>query len=232
MSTASTISYKVYLNERLKPVLFHGQETYPLYIQLIYDRKPLYFKSYFFDLLSDEKYILSGSEKDRYPTVEEVIQKEERLLAYITGKKYATVEEIKADYFLNGFDLLYPMDNGFKEYMLIFFMDEGKSDLGRVVLGARSLITSNGLLKALKGGLKPALYDKLIENATWYAPPYLPLEEFSKKLSKEEFATLSVYEWNDPELQDQFKKMVADKFPAYDYKEIQRVVKQTIRSAV
>ena len=52
MTKPSKISYKLYLNERIHPVLFHGQEVYPLYIQVIHDRKPVYFKSYFFDLLS------------------------------------------------------------------------------------------------------------------------------------------------------------------------------------
>jgi hypothetical protein len=55
------------------------------------------------------------------------------------------------------------MDDGFKEYMLVFFADEGHPSLRRIVLGARSMITSDGLIKAFKGSLKPALYSKLIE---------------------------------------------------------------------
>ena len=69
MEKESTISYKVYSNERLKKVLFYGKEIYPLYIQVIYDRKPIYFKSYFFDLLSQEKYVLhyiGGKKRSEY----------------------------------------------------------------------------------------------------------------------------------------------------------------------
>ena len=35
------VSYKTYLNERVKPVRFRGRETFPLYIQITYDRKTI-----------------------------------------------------------------------------------------------------------------------------------------------------------------------------------------------
>jgi len=58
MEKESTISYKVLPNERLKQVLFHEKKMYPVYTQVIYERKPAYFKSYFFDLLSKKKYAI------------------------------------------------------------------------------------------------------------------------------------------------------------------------------
>src|SRR5450756_1075117 len=50
------ISYKTYFNTRIKEVLFQGVETWPLYVQMTYDRKSIFFKSYYFDLFSQPKY--------------------------------------------------------------------------------------------------------------------------------------------------------------------------------
>ena len=230
MQKSSKISYKLYQNERIHPVSFHSQEVHPLYIQLIYDRKPVYFKSYFFDLLSNEKYIISGGAGDRHPNMEELINKEERVLNYLTQPGLFSFDTLKKDYVRGSFDLLYCMDVDFKEYMMVFFCDEGKPEFARIVLGARSLITSNGLLKAFKGSLKPALYNKLIEHAAYYAPPYLPLEAFSKTLSNDAFSTLSLYEWNDPAFQASFKDFLLKKYPAYTFKDVQLAVNRMLKS--
>lgn len=53
------ISFKTYLNDRLKQVDFHGQLTFPLYVQVTYERKPIYFKSYYFELFSKPRYLLT-----------------------------------------------------------------------------------------------------------------------------------------------------------------------------
>ena len=231
MQKPSKISYKLYQNERIHPVSFHSHEVHPLYIQLIYDRKPVYFKSYFFDLLANEKYIISGGAGDRHPNIDEVISKEERLLNYLTQPGLFSFDTLKEDYLRGSFDLLYCMDSDFKEYMMVFFCDEGKPEFARIVLGTRSLITSNGLLKAFKGSLKPALYNKLVEHATYYAPPYLPLEAFSKTLSKDAFSTLSLYEWNDPSIQVSFKEFLQKEYSDYTLKDVQQAVRKVIKAA-
>ena len=50
------ISYKTYLNDRLKQVDFHGQLTCPLYVQVTFERKTIFFKSYYFELFSKSRY--------------------------------------------------------------------------------------------------------------------------------------------------------------------------------
>ena len=229
MAKDPTISYKVYPNERLKPVSFHNSEVYPLYIQVIYDRKPVYFKSYFFDLLSQEKYLLSG-EKDIYPSIEDIIVKEERLLENLAQEEQFNLDDLKKNYTLQGLDLLNRMDDSFKEYMLVFFADEGQPNLGRIVLGARSLITSDGLIKAFKGTLKPALYNKLIEHAALYAPPYLPLEKFAHDRFGDRFTTLSVFQWNEAAFQAEFSDFLVKKYPDYSFKKVEREVQNYLKS--
>jgi hypothetical protein len=231
MTKPSKISFKLYQNERIHSVSFHGQEVHPLYVQLIHDRKPVYFKSYFFDLLSNEKYIISGGAEDQHPNIDDVISKEERLLNYLTQPGLFSFDTLKEDYVRGSFDLLYCMDADFKEYMMVFFCDEGKPEFARIVLGARSMITSNGILEAFKGSLKPALYSKLIEHAAYYAPPYLPLEAFSKTLSKDAFSTFSLYEWNDPAIQVSFKEFLQGKYPNYNLKDVQQAARKVVRAA-
>lgn len=43
------ITSKTYFNSRLKKVIFRGKEIYPLYIQLTYQRRSIFFKSQYFE---------------------------------------------------------------------------------------------------------------------------------------------------------------------------------------
>jgi hypothetical protein len=81
------ISYKTYLNDRLKQVDFHGQLTYPLYIQVTYERKTIFFKSYYFELFSKSRYGMAmpdGSIKG--PEREQVIEKENEVFRFVIDK--------------------------------------------------------------------------------------------------------------------------------------------------
>src|SRR5687768_18463796 len=106
MERAYTISYKTYFNERLKPVSFHGTEMHPLYIQVIFDRKPIYFKSYFFDLLVKRK---NNTAAQTGKSMMEVIErKEQRLLEFLSSlqEEAFSLERFKADYQYYARDLL------------------------------------------------------------------------------------------------------------------------------
>jgi len=224
MDKEYTISYKTYFNERLKPVLFHGKEMHPLYIQVIFDRKPIYFKSYFFDLLAKEKY---GSNPVK-PAAEDIIQKEERLLGFLSGqqKDGFSLEQFKTDYQYYCRDLLDLMDEGFKNYMITFFFDDGKPELSRLVIGSKDLITADGLMDALKDSLKPGLYNKLVEHTAYYAPPYLPLHEFSKKRIEDSFVTFSVFQWQEPGIEDEFAFYLNKVYRDYNITEVKRQISQ------
>lgn len=228
MDKEYTISYKTYFNERLKPVLFHGEEMHPLYIQVIFDRKPIYFKSYFFDLLAKEKY--GANPQSGLPQAQNVIQKEERLLGFLSSqqKDGFSLDQFKIDYQYYCRDLLDLMDERFKDYMMIFFFDEGKPELSRLVTGAKDLFTPDGLMRALKDGLKPALYNKLLEHAAYYAPPYLPLNAFAKKRIAETFTTFSVFQWQEPGVEDEFADFLKTDYPDYNMTEVRRLIKQAI----
>src|SRR5579859_5132707 len=50
------ISYKTYFNKQLKQVVFQGEKTYPLYVRVTFDRRSVFFKSYYFSLFSQPRY--------------------------------------------------------------------------------------------------------------------------------------------------------------------------------
>jgi len=231
MEKEFTISYKVYPNERLKLLPFHGKEVYPLYIQLIYNRKPIYFKSYFFDLLSKEKYIIDFVGGKKNPGQNEIIAKEERVLDFVieNAKKNIdniTSEIIQENYYKYSKDLLTIMDNGFKDYLHTFFLDEGQAELATVVEVSGEKILSSNFINGFKSALKPELFKRLLENAPYYGPAYLPLYTFIKQKNQEIFATFSVYQWEI--YQDEFQLFLKKEYPDYSFKEIQNYIRKLI----
>ena len=52
------LPHKTYFNYRLKQVNFHGMTTFPLYVQVTFARKTHFFKSYYFELFTKERYSL------------------------------------------------------------------------------------------------------------------------------------------------------------------------------
>jgi hypothetical protein len=80
------VTYKTYFNERLKKSQFHTRLMHPLYVQVIFDRIPIIFKSYYFDLFSKPKYAIRVAAQVFTPDIKEIIQKEEALIEFIIEK--------------------------------------------------------------------------------------------------------------------------------------------------
>lgn len=75
------------MNDRLKQVDFHGQSTYPLFVQVTYDRKPIYFKSYYFELFSKPRHLLTvTSVGTKAPKLDEIIKRENAVINFIIDK--------------------------------------------------------------------------------------------------------------------------------------------------
>ena len=77
------VTHKTYYNERLKKSLFHTKLMHPLYVQVIFDRIPIIFKSYYFDLFSKPKYAIRVAGQVFTPDIKEIIAKETTLLEFI-----------------------------------------------------------------------------------------------------------------------------------------------------
>ncbi|MEJ7671695.1 MAG: hypothetical protein WKF59_03070 [Chitinophagaceae bacterium] len=59
---------------------------YPLYIQVVFDRVPFTFKSYYFDLFAKPKYETNVAGKLVIPDIKEIIIKEATLIEFIIEK--------------------------------------------------------------------------------------------------------------------------------------------------
>ena len=81
------VSYKTYLNDRLKQVDFHGQPTYPLYVQVAYERKTTFLKSYYFEQFSKPRFAITlPNGSNRGPDITLALKKDEEVILFIFGK--------------------------------------------------------------------------------------------------------------------------------------------------
>ena len=191
------ISFKTYFNDRLKQVYFHGINTHPLYVQVTYERKTHFFKSYYFELLSQERYLLTipGTSIRKGPDLLDVVKKE-----------YGHFSK----------DLCDEMESGFINYLHTFFWDEGMPSLGDIMLYGSKNVIAFDAVRDMKSSFNKALYDKLVENSFYYAPPYLPVYGFMKENKQWPMLILTVMEWEQPETQAAFREYTRIYFPGID----------------
>src|SRR5258708_6491939 len=135
MAKTYKVSYKTYLNDRLKQVPFHGKLTYPLYVQLTYDRKTIFFKSYYFELFSKPRYALFAAGKRDGPTIAQVIEKENELIDFVIDKMLPdfSLDRFRESYTYYGRDLCDLTEPGFSDYLFTFFNDKGMPALATTV---------------------------------------------------------------------------------------------------
>ncbi|SDE97778.1 hypothetical protein SAMN05216464_111153 [Mucilaginibacter pineti] len=210
------ISYKTYLNDRLKQVDFHGQLTYPLYVQVTFERKTIFFKSYYFELFSKSRYGLElpdGSVKG--PDMEQIIEKENEVIRFVIGKMKDgfSLEAFKKNYAYLSKDLCDVTEFDFITFLYLFFDNKEMPHMAELIKwGALQLVTYD-LIMDFKKVLKKALYNELIEQAFEKAPPYLQLYSFMMDTKKWPMLCLTAMEWDNMETIKSFKKYVELHYP-------------------
>ena len=226
MNKVSKITYKTYLNDRLKQVDFHGQLTYPLYIQLTFERKTIFFKSYYFELLSKPRYFLSVAGLSKGPSIKEVITKENEVIDFIIDKHGDdfSLEVFKSAYAYYSKDLCDVTENGFLDYLYTFFEDKGMPSLATVIREGAKSCSAYEVVRDLKRAFQKPLYNEMIENALYYAPPYLPLYGFMDKIKKWPLLILTAMELERPETQSAFRDYIVKQYPGIAVEEVLRQV--------
>ena len=222
MGKAYKVSYRLYYNDRLKQTHFHGEMIHPLYVQVTFDRQPIYFKSYYFDLFSKPRYVLFSGGRSHGPKLAEIIKKETELIDFIIDKNVSefSVDIFKKEYAYYSKDLCDITEEKFLEYLFVFFQDEGMPDLaGTIQQGAKLRIVYN-VVHDMKLALSPSLYKKLIENSFYFAPPYLPLFAFMQQTKKWPMLSLSVMEWEKPGTKEAFQKFIEQNYQNQDVGEV------------
>ncbi|MDB4918716.1 hypothetical protein [Mucilaginibacter sp.] len=210
------ISYKTYLNDRLKQVDFYGQLTHPLYVQVTFERKTIFFKSYYFELFSKTRYARdtpAGTGKG--PEMEQVIKKENEVIQYVIDKLKDgfSLEAFKNLYSYFSTDLCDVTEFDFITYMCSFFDDKGMLHIAELIKWGTPHVVTYDLAIDLKKMLKKSLYDELIEQAFQKAPPYLQLYSFMIHSKKWPLLCLTAMEWDDIKIIGSFKEYVELHYP-------------------
>ncbi|WP_438939916.1 hypothetical protein [Chitinophaga hostae] len=197
-----------------------------MYVQVTFDRKTIFFKSYYFELFSKPRYFLSVAGLTGGPSIEDIIKKENSLIDFIIDKNLPdfSLDLFKQEYAYYGKDLCDVTEEGFIDYMYVFFQDKGMPALAVMVQqGSRFRIVYD-VVRDMKRAFNKPLYDELVENSLYYAPPYLPLYGFMQQTKKWPMLSLTVLEWEDEKTKAQFADYVQKYYPNIDLKEVMEQV--------
>lgn len=169
----SKVSYKTYFNDRLKQVSLHGQPTYPLYIQMTFERRTIFFKSYYFELFSKPRYYQSVAGVGRGPSIGEITARENEVIDFIIRKHRDTfsLSLFKQAYSFYSRDLCDSTEESFVNYMYHFFQDKGMPDFAVTVREGSRYRIAYHVVRDMKQALTKPLYEELVENSLYYAPP-------------------------------------------------------------
>lgn len=231
MSKVYKVSYKTYLNDRLKQVHLHDKLTYPLYVQVTFERKTIFFKSYYFELFSKPRYFLSAAGLSRGPSIEEIAAKENEVIDFIINKHSDnfSLDLFKQEYAFYSKDLCDITEEGFIDYMYTFFEDKGMPALAVTVKEGCKYCTAYDVVRDMKLAFTKPFYEELVENSLHYAPPYLPLYGFMQETKKWPMLSLTVMEWENGDTQTEFITHLQKHYPKNDAGEIKELVEKWLK---
>ncbi len=227
------VTYKVYHNERLKKVDFHGKLVYPLYLRLTFDRRTTEYRSNLFDLFMKPKYAIRFSGEIHPPHIDKIIEREEKLIEFVIDrhKEDFSLDIFKRKYDYLSRDLLDEMEPAFMEYLLTFFEDEGMPFLGLALIGSQREVSLYDVMLDFKRSLKPDLYQRLIDHTFLFAPPYFPLHHFINIPLRQSLQIFTVMDWENPSNRQGFSDFVGKFYPDKDLSHTLAAIDEYIKSA-
>ena len=120
------------------------------------------------------------------------------------------------------------MEESFLDYLSTFLQDEGLPSLANTIKKGAPFNKLYDLIQDLKKALHFTLYKKFIENSFYYAPPYLPLYEFTEKPKQTPLLCISVMEWEQPQTKEKFTSFCKKHYPSHDAGEILRKIQKWV----
>ncbi|WP_462249792.1 hypothetical protein [Ferruginibacter sp.] len=232
MEKKYSITYKVHFYERLQKVNFHGTLTFPLYVQVTFDRRSIIFKSYYFELFSKPQYAMLKGRRIIGPALKDIIEKENELINFIIDKNLDnfSLKLFQSEYLLYSKDLCDITQESCREYLYVYFKDKGMPSLAFTLKQGNRTGVLYELIEDLKISLQPASYKELIENSFYYAEPYLPIYGFMRTIKKWPMLCLTVMEWEDEKIKDSFVKYVNSYFKNQETTVLMNQIKRFITS--
>jgi hypothetical protein len=218
------VSHKTYKNVRVKPVLFQGAETYPLYVQLTFDRKTTFFKSYYFEVFAQAQYNYLGN------TLLQIEGLESRVINYITDKysEQFDLELFPIWYKKFNKDVLDGLDGPFKEWVITYFQREKVGGFSALLRQGMTEVSAMELLDDFKTALTLELYERLITEAAREAPPYIPLAAYVRDSQSAGPFCLPVHEWIQHDYQVDVEDYMYNEFHGYSFGRVTRSVKNLV----
>lgn len=212
------VTYKAYHNTRLKKVLFHGKAIHPLYVQVTFGRLPIIFKSYYFDLFSKPGYAARAGAAIAAPHINVIIDLEMRLVEFIIAKNTEafSLELFKQGYAFYSRDIAATMEQGFIDFLFIFFSDKGMPSLAAAIRAGCTSRLPYDVLKDMGMALSKPFYNELIASSLSYGPPYLPVYGFITTIRVWPVLCLSVMEWQEEEIKEKFGAYLETYYPIAD----------------
>lgn len=200
------ITYKIYFNERLNAVSFHGKDTTPVYIQLTYRRRTAMFKSYYFDLFSQARYATKLRGRLIAPSVEDVVAMEEKVLEHLVrhSDENATVETLQQQYYFYSQDLCTSSEESFRIYMYMFLRETGTGAFAKALTTGSEQEIMYDVVHDMALVLNKDVHQRLMADAPAQQQCYLPLYGFVLETKKLPYRSLSVMEWLDEDVQHAF----------------------------
>ncbi|MFI5139270.1 MAG: hypothetical protein ACHQIM_15710 [Sphingobacteriales bacterium] len=210
------ISYKTYFNDRLKQVDFHGCLTHPLYVQVTYERKTIFFKSYYFELFSKPRYAMELPDGNiKGPDIDQIIEKEMKVIAFVMDKLKDgfSLDAFKKLYAYYSKDLCDVTEFDFITFLYLFFEEKDMPHMAELIKWGTQHLVTYDLMMDFKKTFKKDLYKELIEHSFHRAPPYMQLCSFMRERKKWPLLCFTAMEWDNMETIRAFKEFVELNYP-------------------
>lgn len=207
------ISYKTYFNFRINQVLFQGEETWPLYVQVTYDRKTIFFKSYYFGLFARPKFDFL-----RMPIIQ-VDQLERRVIEFIIAR-YADrfyLDTVSRQYKVYCQDVLDLCEFRFKLWLASYFKEEKMAGLAALMEQTQDRVVAIQIWDDLKKILDAGSFLKMEEKAARFGGPYLPLATYIRHQYPKGPFCLPLHEWLDVERRIAIENFIDERFWRVDF---------------
>jgi hypothetical protein len=156
--------------------------------------------------------------KPNGPSIDDIIKKENELIDYVIDKTLAnfSLDLFKQEYTFYSKDLCDITEEGFIDYLFVFFQDKGMPALATTVQQGSKFRILFDVVRDMKRAFNKPLYDELVENSFYFAPPYLPLYGFMQQTKRWPMLSLSVMEWEDIKTKARFADYILKYYPDKD----------------
>lgn len=186
-------------------------------MQVTYEHKTIFFKSYYFELLSKPRLAVTLPDGNiKGPDIAIATQKKEQeVIRFVIGKlkNNFSLEDFRRLYAYFSQDICEATEVEFIDYRYVFFGDNKLPNMAEPIKWGTQHVVTYDLMKELKQSLDKTLYQKLTGGTFKEAPPYVQLYSFMLDTKAWPELFLTAMEWYHIQTVQAFKRYVDEHFP-------------------